>query len=611
MKNNNHTPKTTYLVFAPRRSGHHAILNWMSLQLSMQGDLTHYNNINLPKLLSGSVIGDGKTTFHNGSVVKDISHDEFQQLSVQDTSTYRVFNFEDRHIENFRKRVKPSPVTRGQKVQCVVILRDPFNNFASFIKCRACEDEQFDHFRRGWIQIAQEFLGISDHLPKDTVFVNYNEWVKSEDYRRKTAKALGINEFDDQGLELVPRNGGGSSFTGVDFNGKAQKMDVFSRWKMIRHKEDFKQAIDLKVDEYSKKIFGIDWSSLKQTLGGKLESPYVSIQHPCQTPITVDTCLERTEEYVKHLHESPEGDVEAQMAIKPDAGAKMVNNYKHVFENRFKGRGIVICAGGGTYLPPCWVLVNQIRRMGCDLPIQIWYKNYEFGVEAPPHYQKPFLDKFDDVVFINGAEVRTQVPCRMFGGWEMKAYAIINSNFREVISLDADNIPLINLEDMFETEGWKNTKALFWPDRGSLGRERSILKFMDIEWRKGDPEWESGQIFLDKVVHWKPIMMAMWMNSNSDFFYKHFHGDKETFHLAWRKLAAKYTMHPPMKDLTGWDCICQHNMEGDRIFQHRNGKKYNLKQRNPDIKGFVDNEAFTEMLAEYRAKVLEGGPMIR
>lgn len=42
------------------------------------------------------------------------------------------------------------------------------------------------------------------------------------------------------------------------------------------------------------------------------------------------------------------------------------------FPGHFKGRGIVTCAGG-SYLAGSWVNINVLRKLGCTLPIQLWY----------------------------------------------------------------------------------------------------------------------------------------------------------------------------------------------------------------------------------------------
>lgn len=48
--------------------------------------------------------------------------------------------------------------------------------------------------------------------------------------------------------------------------------------------------------------------------------------------------------------------------------------------------------------------------------------------------------------------------------FQIKAAAIINSRFQEVLYLDSDNSPTINPAFLFDTKGYRETGALFWPD---------------------------------------------------------------------------------------------------------------------------------------------------
>jgi hypothetical protein len=113
-----------------------------------------------------------------------------------------------------------------------------------------------------------------------------------------------------------------------------------------------------------------------------------------------------------------------------------------------------------------------------------------------------------------------------------------------------------------------------------------------------DRPFESGQIVLDKQRCWEPLRLCLWYNEQSDFFYRHIYGDKETFHLAFRKLRCSYAMPGrPIQTITG--TMCQHDFAGNRIFQHRNMDKWNLFLRNRVVKGFryeVECRAYVEQL---------------
>jgi hypothetical protein len=91
----------------------------------------------------------------------------------------------------------------------------------------------------------------------------------------------------------------------------------------------------------------------------------------------------------------------------------------------------------------------------------------------------------------------------------------------------------------------------------------------------------------------------MWFNENSDFYYQYVHGDKETFHLAFRKARKSYSLVPvaihPLERT-----MCHHDFQGRRIFQHRNMDKWDLLLRNKKIRGFWLEDKCREYIMELR-----------
>jgi hypothetical protein len=265
------------------------------------------------------------------------------------------------------------------------------------------------------------------------------------------------------------------------------------------------------------------------------------------------------------------------------------------YAGHFHGRGVVICGGGSRYFTNAWVCINMLRKHGCSLPVQLWYLG---SGEMNGHMER--LVRPLGVQCVNGLNVRKLRPARILNGWELKPYAILNSPFREVLYLDADNVAVVNPEFLFETGQYAETGAIFWPDYGRLGYDRSIWDLCGVEYRD-EPEIESGQIVVDKERCWDPLMLAMWYNEHSDFYYHHIHGDKETFHMAFRRLEQPYAM--PERGIHSLPCtMCQHDFVGNRIFQHRNLDKWSLFSANYRIPGFEHEEQCLAYLEELRAK---------
>ncbi len=263
--------------------------------------------------------------------------------------------------------------------------------------------------------------------------------------------------------------------------------------------------------------------------------------------------------------------------------------------NPCRGRGIVICGGGAKYFPGAWVCINMLRRLGCRLPVQLWY----LGKKELDSRMQSLLAPMD-VECIDASRLRRKFPARILRGWELKAYAILHSSFREILFLDADNVPVVNPGFLFETRQFRSTGAIFWPDYDCGKNKKAARIWRSCGMRQPDePEFETGQIVVDKKRCWRALSLTNWFNQNSDFYYRYIHGDKETFHLAFRKLRKSYALipkqiHPLQRTM------CQHDFQGRRIFQHRNRDKWRLSLRNRIIPDFRFERECLECLRELR-----------
>lgn len=248
----------------------------------------------------------------------------------------------------------------------------------------------------------------------------------------------------------------------------------------------------------------------------------------------------------------------------------------------FAGRGIVICAGGSRYFTNAWVCIHMLRALGCRLPIQLWH----LGPGELDERMKSLVQPLNTEC-VDACKVRRKYPARILKGWALKPYAIVRSRFREVLFLDADNVPVRNPESLFETPQFRATGALFWPDfHGPRHNKKAAAIWRSCGLREPpEREFETGQLVVDKARCWRALRLCLWFNENSDFYYQYVQGDKETFHLAFRKLRQRYSLIPiPIHPLEG--TMCQHDFEGNRLFQHRNLDKWDLLLCNRRVKDF-------------------------
>ena len=284
------------------------------------------------------------------------------------------------------------------------------------------------------------------------------------------------------------------------------------------------------------------------------------------------------------------------MNLTPDNARAQAERYIPTiseYPNAYEGRGIVICGGGVRLFTSAWVCINMLRRAGCKLPIELWH----LGPREIDNRMRDLVAPLG-VVCVDGLEMRKKHPARILNGWELKAYSLLHCKFEEVILFDADNVPIVNPEYLFETKQYQETGAIFWPDLLRLARERQIWSYCGVSYRD-EPEFESGQIVVNKKTCWKALNLSMWYNEHSDFYYQYILGDKETFHMAWRKLGQRYTMIPTPVILKA-GVMYQHDLKGDVIFQHRNELKWRYYEDNPEAPGFMFHAECIEYVEQLR-----------
>jgi ADP-heptose:LPS heptosyltransferase len=259
----------------------------------------------------------------------------------------------------------------------------------------------------------------------------------------------------------------------------------------------------------------------------------------------------------------------------------------------YRGRGAVICAGGVKYFANAWVCIQMLRHLGCRLPIELWH----LGPQELDVPMRKLLQPLG-VQCVDALEIRRRHPARRLAGWELKPYALRNTRFREVLLMDADNVPLVDPTFLFDSPEYRQTGVILWPDRPHNPLPDRVWDFCGI----AQPDAltvESGQVVMNKARCWEALELCLWYNQQSDFFYQHFHGDKETYHLAFRKLNRPFSMPAtPLLALQG--TLCQHDFHGRRIFQHRYRAKWTLTGQNPRIRGFRQERLCRSWLRQLR-----------
>lgn len=219
-------------------------------------------------------------------------------------------------------------------------------------------------------------------------------------------------------------------------------------------------------------------------------------------------------------------------------------------EADLSGRGIVMSGGPGHVLQALANLDVLRRAIKSKLPVEFWhaFELKDFHCEA---------------LAAMGATCRTlQVP-GVYPLYQTMTAAVLSSSFREVLWIDTDISPLVDLELLFGTQAFLRDGALFWPDLWSADcpefgqsawRNHIAWHLLELDYNASDVrfthEHELGHMLVDKVRHWRPLCLAHYL-ATRDFWSQVLHGYKDVFRLAWLKLGAAGWLSPVRPGLVG------------------------------------------------------------
>lgn len=298
--------------------------------------------------------------------------------------------------------------------------------------------------------------------------------------------------------------------------------------------------------------------------GGHLRENY--LEEPIRTKEMLESYLRLSKEEVLALTNSQSKFVEQMPTEYPQ---EMVELSK--FNKFLKGDGIVYL-GGGKYNQLVMLSLKLLRSHGSQLPVEVII---------------PKRDDFD-IDFCNRVLPNLNANCKVMsdylpektmstiGGFQFKTVALLISSFENVLYLDADNLPIKNVDLLFTNKPFTDKHLVLWPDlwrrstsptfydiahipTDSTKRVRNSYFLGDARGTSGDilyhdcegtiPEAssETGQILINKKVHFKTLVLAMYYNFYGPKFYYPLlsqgaagEGDKETFLAAAHKFKLPY-----------------------------------------------------------------------
>ncbi len=266
-----------FVTFSMRRSGQHAVLNWVCRQLQAEG-VTHFNNCGVSQRRAGlrrfrryAVIEplNGRFLVYTRGGVMDSSlrmkHSWMPSLwylnAIARARTTRqtrhaIYSFEGTDIcrhEDLKDIMKWLPC--HQNLTVAIITRDPYNWLASTLQ-RGYPIESITEKVRLWKQHVRECLGETNLLGLPLVDVNFNRWTQEAPYRAELARRLAI-PYSEKGVDEVPTIGGGSSFNRTAFDGMGSHMQVLDRWLKFRENPHFLRVAECpEIRRLCRRYFG-------------------------------------------------------------------------------------------------------------------------------------------------------------------------------------------------------------------------------------------------------------------------------------------------------------------------------------------------------------------
>ena len=288
------------------------------------------------------------------------------------------------------------------------------------------------------------------------------------------------------------------------------------------------------------------------------------------------------------------------------------------------GNGVVIVAGGPKYGPLGLNCIRKIRKLSPDIKIHV------FGLDEDELNDESMkeMESIDNVTISH----LNQVTKSQSVGWQCKIKAITSCPFENVLLLDADNEPLMPVDELFELDCFKTHHAVMWRDLSDVARPVSIGGFniydawndtiindnliggLDIDIQH---EHESGQMLINRKNTWKALDLISKMNEEKETMYQLVRGDKDTYQIGFKVTNTPFyevTIRPSLGGYINDQNIFQetsliqfHPTTGKPLFSHFVGShKDKCKKTTHIMRSHNDDDLFCFDLTKWHSIFVNG-----
>ncbi|WYZ39312.1 hypothetical protein EsH8_III_001226 [Colletotrichum jinshuiense] len=233
-------------------------------------------------------------------------------------------------------------------------------------------------------------------------------------------------------------------------------------------------------------------------------------------------------------------------------------------------RGIVIPTGKATMRYASHLIGSLQEVLHTNLTIQIVFAGDE---DFPAADRERLHSRFKEVEFLNILTVLDDSTVKLAtGGWAIKAFAALYSQFEEVILLDADSVFVQVPEMMHINPSYSSTGALLfhdrllwkhaYPDRHEWWKSQihkpSATLNKSLVWTEDyAEEGDSGVVVINKsrLDVLMGLLHVAWQNTydvREEVTYKITYGDKETWWFGFELAGSAYAFEDHYGAMVGW-----------------------------------------------------------
>ncbi|KAG7196079.1 uncharacterized protein KQ657_000091, partial [Scheffersomyces spartinae] len=220
-------------------------------------------------------------------------------------------------------------------------------------------------------------------------------------------------------------------------------------------------------------------------------------------------------------------------------------------------RGYVMVASG-KYLWMAYLSIKQLRATGAKLPVEIFIptsKDYD------TRFCNSILPKYNARCTIYSADLELELEQLFEIGERQKSIlALLHSKFESVLYLDPEDVPLTNLDTIFDTRAFQENGLIFWPDVWSrttspifynialvpiYQNKVRYSSYDHADWKRKeldempgpdyynfenthyhsfegtmpDPTMQNGAFVVNKTKHLKTLLLALYYHVQGDKYY--------------------------------------------------------------------------------------------